>query len=293
MALDLNDVFFESNEDPSFKLLACPKTSCKSAPRQVTIMPFSIDAIDTPAPGTIAYLSAPQNSSGTERPAVFSCPTTGCPSPPVSFVGDGLNGLEPRLRSAGGTIYGVTGGTGLFWSACANGSCATPATFFTGTKGIHGFIPAPLFNAVYFIDSSVRGSTIATCTIGVTPCTPASVIAGDASLVEALVVFNGKLWWLIPGRDGFMEGKLVSCDLPACGTVTPTAGALDSPKNLIVDASGAWWLTAGGKLQHCLPNGCTGGQQDVVPNLDTPHDLLADDTFVYWGEKTKITRIAK
>src|SRR5450432_1137012 len=31
LAQDLTDVFFESNEDPAFKLLACPKTGCVGA----------------------------------------------------------------------------------------------------------------------------------------------------------------------------------------------------------------------------------------------------------------------
>jgi hypothetical protein len=253
IAMDLNDVFFESNEAPSYRLLACPKTGCKAAPRQVTIMPFGIYAIETPAAGTIAFLSAPQNMSGTERPAVFSCTTTGCPSPPVSFVGDGLNGLEGRLKSAGGTIFGNTGGTGLFRSACTNGSCG-PATFFgTLTRGTHGFAPAP--DALYFIDAATRGSTIARCALGDTACTPATVVPGNASVVEALVVYAGKLFWLIPGRSGFMEGRLVSCDLPQCATVAPQATALDSPTGLVVDAGGAWWLMRSQRM-HRRPTGC-------------------------------------
>src|SRR5262249_11754197 len=155
------------------KLLACPKTGCKTTPRQITVMPFSIDAIDTPAVGTIAYLSAPQNMSGTERPAVFSCPTTGCPSPPGSFVGHGLNGLESRLKDSAGVIFGRTGGTGLFWATCANGACSAATFFGTNTKGTHGFAPAPL--ALYFIDAATRGSTIARCALNDTACTPASV----------------------------------------------------------------------------------------------------------------------
>ncbi len=122
---DLNNVFFESNEDPSFKLLSCPKTGCTGAaatPHQVAVMSFPIDGIHVPAALTIAFVSAPQNTSGTERPAIFSCPSTGCPSPPVSFVGDGLNGVDPRLRSSNGILFGRTGGTGLFSTTCSGGS---------------------------------------------------------------------------------------------------------------------------------------------------------------------------
>ncbi len=295
IAQDLDDVFFESNEDPSFKLLACPKTGCKGAaatPRQVTIMPFGIRAIHVPAVGTLTFISAPQNGSGTERPAIFACPTAGCPSPPVSFIADGLNGFEARLRSAGGTLFARTGGNGLISSACANGTCASPATLYgTLTKGTHGFAATPAF--VYFIDSATRGSTIAKCAVGDTACTPISVVPGDASLVEGLAGFNGKLFWLQPGRAGFNEGKLISCDLPVCATPTPQATALDSPSGLFVDASGAYWLTAGNKLQRCAPNGCVGGQQDVVTALAAPHDILGDDAFIYWAETSKISRLAK
>ncbi len=292
IAQDLADVFFESNEDPSFKLLACPKAGCVGAPRQVTIMPFSINAIHVPAPQTLAFLSAPQNGSGTERPAVFSCATTGCPSPPVSFVADGLNGIQARLRSASGALYGVTGGTGLFSTTCTTGACATPASFFGPlTRGVHGFAPTQAL--VYFIDAASRGGAISKCAAGDTACAPVILVPGDASLVESLSVFNAKLFWLAPGRAGFNEGKLLSCDLPACTTVAPQATAIDSPTGLFVDASGAYWFTAGNKLQHCAANGCVGGQQDLVLTLDTPHDVIADDTFVYWAEKTKISRIAK
>jgi hypothetical protein len=296
LAQDMNDVFFESDENTPYRLLACPKTGCTGAaatPRQIAVMPFSIGAIHVPTAGTIAFLSAPQNSSGTERPAVFSCATTGCPAVPTSFVADGLNGIDARLRSsATGILFGETGGTGLFSTTCANGSCATPVSFFgTTTKGTHGFTGTAAL--LYFIDSATRGSNIARCAVGDTACTPISVVPADESTVEGLEIWAGKLYWLLPGRSGFIEGKLMSCDLPACATPAPQAIGLDSPSGLNVDASGAYWLTAGNKLQHCPANGCVGGQQDVLAGLDTPHDVLTDDTFIYWAERTKVSRLAK
>ncbi len=163
--------------------------------------------------------------------------------------------------------------------------------FGTLTKGTHGH--AGTAALVYFIDATTRGSTIARCAVGDTACTPISVVPGDQSTVEGLALSGGKLFWLFPGRVGFIEGKLMSCDLPACTNVAPQATGLDSPSTLAVDANGAYWLTAGNKIQHCPANGCVGGQQDVIGGLDTPHDLLTDGTFVYWAERTKISRVAE
>ena len=292
LAISDVDIFFESDESPSYKLLACSKAGCQAAPRQVAVMPFSINAIDVPTPDTVVFISAPQNGSGTERPAIFSCPTAACPALPVSFTADGLNGFDSRLRSQAGTVYALSGGSGLLWSACDAGACATPANHFgAATKGTHGFYPG--VSNLFFIDATVRGSPIAKCLLGDTACTPAALVTGDQSLVEAVVAYGSKLYWLLPGRDGFMEGKLMTCDLPACATPTAQAGALDSPSGLLVDASGAWWFTKGAKIQTCAPNGCAGGQKDVAGPLDGPHDLLADDAFIYWAEKTKVMKLAK
>lgn len=89
---------------------------------------------------------------------------------------------------------------------------------------------------------------------------------GEQSDVEALAIEAGKLWWIKPGRDGFNEGKLLSCDRP----------------------------TTDNELLRCLPNGCLGGAQVFVPGpLDSPHTIVGDPNFIYWAEKTAVWRLAK
>ncbi len=73
-----------------------------------------------------------------------------------------------------------------------------------------------------------------------------------------------------------------------------SAVGLDSPRELLVDLSGAYWLTVQNKLQRCAPNGCAGGPTDFAPSaLDQPHSLVADDQFVYWAQKASVWRLAK
>jgi hypothetical protein len=285
------DIFFSPSVNDN-KLVSCPKTGCTLAPHQIAAMGYPIDAISFVQPGTIVFLSAPTQS--TQRPALYACSPAGCPSPPTSFAADGLNGIEPRLRSLNGRIFYNPGGSGLSYSTCAAGAgtCSAATQLGTATtRGTHG-LTADATN-LYFIDSAARGSTIATCAQSAAPCTPSALVPGDQSTVEGVVADGGKLYWLFPGRAGFTEGRLMACDLPACATPKPLANTLDSPVGLVVDAGGAYWLTAGNKLQRCLPNGCLGGPQDFAGPLDTPHSLVADPAFVYWAEKTSVWRLAK
>ena len=122
---------------------------------------------------------------------------------------------------------------------------------------------------------------------------PTALLAGDNADVQRTALENGRLYWLKPGRDGFAEGKLFSCDIPTCTASKVSAVGLDSPTDLLVDASGAYWLTKTAKLQRCAPNGCVGGPADFAGPLDNPHSVVTDDAFVYRAEKTAVWRLAK
>jgi hypothetical protein len=291
------EVYFATTDGSMVnKVLACPKAGCTLAPRQIALMSYAIGPIAVVQKGTIVFESAP--TQNTERPAMYACGIAGCPSPPVSFVVDGLNGFEERLRVFNDRVFYNSGGNGLGWSTCAAGGGPCTAAHFLGsagtTRNTQGF-SADTTN-LYFVDAPSRGQGIATCAQSDTTCTPAVLVAGPQADVLTTATDGGKLYWIKKGRDSFNEGKLLVCDLPACTTPKPLAVGLDSPTELLVDVSGAYWLTAGSKIQRCAPGGCAGGAQDFAGTptaLDTPHSLVADDLFVYWAEKTAIWRLAK
>lgn len=277
-------------------------TGCTVVPKQLVVRQYPIEAIQSVNANTLTFISAPTQT--TQRPAIYACDPTGCPAAPNSFTGDGLNGIEPRLASIGDTLYFNLGGNGPSYSRCAampGGSCTASTALGSGmTRGTHGF--AVDTTNIYFVDSSARGSTIAKCALSDTACVPTALVPGDQSSVASLAVDNGKLFWIQPGRDDFHEGKLLTCDLPACATVKLIAGGLDTspdstpnvPHNeLRVDSTGAYWFTRSMKLQRCLPGGCNGGPRDLAGPLVQPHSLTADDSFVYWAEATSVWRVAK
>ncbi len=293
---DINVFFASTDGVASNRLLACPKSGCTVAPTQIASMSYPINQVAVVQKGAVVFESAPTQS--TERPTLYACGIAGCPSPPVSFTQDGLNGYEGRLRVVADRVFYNSGGNGLAWSSCAaNGGPCTAAHFLGSAgsaKGTTGF-SADTTN-VYFVDSMARGSAIATCLQTDTACMPAPLVAGPQSDVFTTAADGGKLYWIKRGRDGFTEAKLFVCDLPGCATPKPIAVGLDSPTELVVDASGAYWLTAGNKLQRCSPGGCAGGPQDFAGTptaLDSPHSLVADAAFVYWAEKSSVWRLAK
>lgn len=292
---DANIFFATTDGALANKLLACPKTGCTLAPKQLAAMGYEIRTVAVVQKGTIVFESAP--TQNTERPALYACGIAGCPSPPISFVADGLNGFETRLRVFNDHVFYNTGGSGVGWSSCLplGGPCSAAHFLGMGTsKGTTGF-SADATN-MYFVDSAARGNGIAMCAQNSTTCTPTVLVAGPQTDVLTTATDGGKLFWIKRGRDSFTEGKLIVCDLPACAAPKPIAVGLDSPTELLVDVSGAYWFTAGNKLQRCAPGGCAGGAQDfagATTPLDTPHSLTADDLFVYWSEKSSVWRLAK
>ncbi|CAN5925775.1 hypothetical protein BH11MYX4_BH11MYX4_39920 [soil metagenome] len=283
-------VFFSIDD----KLVSCPKEGCGGAPpKQLGQTMWGFGSVTAMNNGTVVFESAPVQN--TTRPAMYGCPLAGCPAVLTSWIADGLNGFESRIRVQGGDVFVNSGGFGLAWTTCNAGACTSPGKTL-GLKGTHGFVPAG--PNVYFVDSTARGGAIAKCVQSETACMPTVVVPGDQTDVESLAFDNGTLYWIKKGRDGFTEGKLFGCSLASdctvAGNVKLVVNGLDSPTDLMVDASGYYWITAAKKLQRCLPGNCPGGAQDLVPvALDAPHSLTHDLSFVYWAETFKITRLAK
>lgn len=296
IAVNDADLFFATDD---MKLSSCPKSGCKLAPKQLAAMSYSINMVSA-VQKAVVFASAPAQT--TERPNLYSCPTTGCPSPPPSFASDGLGSFSGGIGVFADKVYFNSQNIGLEWATCQGGVCGVPLTgtppvtatvtrLGTLTKGTHAFVGAA--NRMYFVDTVARGSVLASCDLSDTACTPTPLVAGDNADVEYTAIENGRLYWLKPGRLDFNEGKLLSCDLPTCAAPKVGAVGLDSPIELIIDPSGAYWLTNKAKLQRCAPGGCAGGPTDFAGPLDAPHSIVADDAFVYWAEKTSVWRLAK
>jgi hypothetical protein len=295
-----NDLFLSTSDGAADnKLLACPKTGCKTTPRQVASMTYPIHAVQVIGNGTITFISAPQQT--TERPAVYACPNAACPAIPTSIAADGLNGFEDRLRAQGDRIFMNAGGSGIQWSQCQpqGASCTTPTSKLgTATRGTSLF--APDVAKTYFIQRALGAATsaISWCANTDTACVPAVLVDNVTSTddITGLVVRGQSLYWAKAGRDGFNEGRIRTCDLGA-GTCAPkdVAVGLASPIELAADLAGnVYWITKDPmRIQRCAPNNCPGGPQDLTPKLDQAHSLTIDADFVYWAEKASVSRIAK
>lgn len=288
MDVGVNDVIFGFNDE----MASCPKDGCKGAtPKQLGKTQYGFANITVMNNGTVVFESAPVQS--THRPAIYGCPVTGCPGVLTSWISDGLNGFEQRIRTFAGDVFVNTGGNGLAWTSCTAGACTTPGNLL-GIKGTRLLTPTP--NAVYFVNSADTG--IGKCLKTDTACVPTVVASGAFGDVATLAFDNGSLFWIKKGRDGFNEGKLFQCvlstDCTQAANVKTLANGLDSPTELVVDDTGAYWLTAANKIERCLPGNCPGGPQELVPaGADLRHHVVIAQSFMYWVEVTKIFRTAK
>jgi hypothetical protein len=284
-------LFFSTSDNGiDNKLLTCPKSGCVGAPKQVALMQYAVRTIAVPQKGTVVFESAP--AQATQRPALYACASTGCPSPPVSFTSDGLGGFE-GLTVFGDRVFYLAQNFGLSWSTCQpnGGGCSAANRLGPNTRGTHAYSADA--TKLYFVDRVDKGSALASCDQQDTACAPVELVPGDNADVPVTATLNGRLFWLKPGLAGNNNGRLISCEIPTCTTPKPGAVGLDFPRELLVDASGVYWLTLGNKLQRCAPNNCLGGPTDFAGPLDVPHSIVADEAFVYWAEKTSVWRLAK
>ena len=284
------EIFFGVDD----KLLACANTGCKGLPpRQVSQTQYGFSVAASRITDTVHFESAPVQN--TERPAMYGCPLAGCPGVISFWQQDGLNGFGGPPIVAGMRVYANSGGNGLVTTTCAAGDCAKPGHLL-GLKSTHGV--AFDDNNVYFIDATTRGGAISKCgNLDASPCVPTVVVSGDASAIEDLVLFGNRLWWLLKGRDGYNEGKIVSCDLATnCTVGSPAAivNGLNSPTQLAVDASGFYWLNGAGVIEKCLPGNCVGGPKPYISGpLADVHNFVLTDTAFYWADTHAFHKLAK
>lgn len=291
IAVGPSEIYFSTPEGPGAappKLFACPKAGCTLTPRQLAAMAYYIGPIAY-VPGSVVFESAPTQS--TTRPAIYGCPEAGCSGTPTSLASDGLNGFVGSVFAAGSRVFYNGGGIGLGTSNCEAGVCTDGASL--NVKGLSALSADD--TRLAFVDTSANGFRLATCDYGGGTCVATPLVAGDHSEVEATQVHKGTFYFMLPGREGFFEGKLRACSFSdGCASVTDLAKGLDEPTTLLVDDSGSYWFSKSSpKLQHCAPDLCTGGAQDLTGVLDAPSSLTADDRFVYWISAGAVWRVAK
>lgn len=298
VAVSNTEAYFATNDDVNYvaKLLACPKEGCALTPRQVATMKWDIGPIawvkdGGSTSGTVVFESAPTQS--TVRPAFYPCPDSGCPATPSSVTSDGLGSFENKFVVVGSNVYYSSDHLQLNALTCNAGSCTNGTTL-----GVGKFRPfTSNGTTTYFIDSydtaNGHNGYILGCDLSQTPpCVPATVLASNVSSAMDLQIVDNALFWLLPGRDGFNEGKIASCLLPGCTTVSDIAKGLNSPTEMLADSNGVYVIDAAGKIQRCTSTTCSGGIQDWTSGT-APRHLASDANFVYWADGAVVRRIAK
>ncbi|HMA92200.1 MAG TPA: hypothetical protein VKP30_05915 [Polyangiaceae bacterium] len=298
VAVSTSEVIFATNDDVNYvaRLLACPTSGCALAPRQLVTMKWDIGAIawvpgSATASGTVVFLSAP--SQNTIRPALYPCPDSGCPATPTSVASDGLGGFERKLQVVGNKVYYSSQHIQLNALTCSAGACTNGTTLGVGKE--RPFTANS--TTMYFIDSSdtANGHSgyILSCDLSLAPpCTPATVLARSYSDSIDIQVVGNTLYWLSPGRQDFNEGRVHSCALPGCATVTDLALGLNSPTEMLIDNDGVYVIDAAGAIQRCVNTTCSGGIQSWIAGT-APHFLTSDASFLYWAEGNVVRRVAK
>ena len=120
------------------------------------------------------------------------------------------------------------------------------------------------------------------------------MLAQNVSGANGFQLQGSALYWMLPGQSGTQNGYIQTCALPACSATSYLVKGLSYPSGLLVDAGGAYWITAPTpSIQRCVGSTCTGGAQSWVTSVTAPHDLTADAGFVYWADGNAIYRIAK
>ncbi len=284
---DTNVYFSTTVDDTTHPLLSCPKTGCTLAPRQLDSRYWGIEAI-AHANDTVVFLSAPTQS--TYRPALYACPESGCNNP-SSVHSQGLSGYEYRLVAQGSSVWFDGFQSGLGWIDCANGEATVGGTL--GVKGTHGSDASA--SEVFFVSSASSGSQPARCDKADGPCTPTLLDDGDWGDVSELQEYDGKLYFVWPGREDFFEGQLRVCNLDdGCASPVELADGLDWNTWLHVDFSGIYWLRKSDhRFQRCSLDDCQGGAQDWFTPTGIPTWPQADEDFVYWAQGATVYRIAK
>lgn len=265
--IDATSLYFSDAD----KVNSCALGACTGAPKQLVAM-VAYDALRPYVDSGFIYFESAPNQS-TQRPAIYRCPVAGCPNPPSSIVGDGLNGIS-SYSTFQKSLYANLGGSGIGRVDCSSGACVANVNIVPRPVGQFAVDSA----RVYFNDTTGAGSQLASCPLaaGCTTRTPVSTmrVNGAIQVVGNLVYFIGP--GITQGSDG-----VYAC--PTTGTcVAPTVlrKIADPIPNLVADVDGIFWTEAD-KLLTCASVACPGGAKTLAVGLTSPDYLQLDAKFVY------------
>jgi hypothetical protein len=264
--LDDTSLYFSTAD----KVMSCPIGACTGAPKQLVAM-VAYDARRPYVDSGFLYFQSSPNQA-TDRPAIFRCPVAGCPNPPSSIVGDGLNGIA-SYSTFQKSLYANLGGSGIGRVDCSSGACVANVNL----------VPRPVgqfavdAQRVYFNDTTGGGSQLASCPLaaGCTVRTPISTsrVQGPIAVVGNLVYFVG------PGLAG--GDSVLACPTTGvCATPSSLVKLAGPIPNLAADANGIFW-TDGDKLVTCSSVACPGGAKTIAEGLANPGYLQLDAKFAY------------
>jgi hypothetical protein len=266
-AVDDTSLYFTSGD----KVASCPLGACTGVPKQLAAM-VAYDALGVHVDSGFLYFESAPNQT-TQRPAIFRCPVTGCPNPPVSIAADGLNGIV-SFTTFQRSMYANLGGSCVNRVDCSSGVCSAGVRIVARPVGQF----AVDAQRVYFNDTTGGGAGLASCPL-VADCTRTTLtttrVLGDIAVVGGLVYFVG------PGITSGGEGVLACQTGVACPVPTVLTKTANPIPNLAADAKGIYW-TEGDALRTCADVACVGGIRTLATGLANPGLLQLDAKFAYF-----------
>lgn len=266
-AVDDTSLYFTSAD----KVASCPLGACTGVPKQLAAM-VAYDALGVRVDSGFLYFQSAPNQT-TERPAIFRCPVTGCPNPPVSIAADGLNGIQ-SFTTFERNMYANLGGSGVNRVDCSSGVCGA------GTR----IVPRPVgqfavdAQRVYFNDTTGGGAGLASCPL-VADCT--RTVLTTTRVLGGIAVVGGLVYFVGPGVTSGGEGVLACQTGVACPVPTVLTKTANPIPNLAADAKGIYW-TEGDALKTCADVACVGGIRTLATGLTDPGMLQLDAKFAYF-----------
>jgi hypothetical protein len=299
--IDATNVYFHTAD----KILSCPLAGCSGGlPRQIgaiagPINPSNVGGVLLVSGGNVFFLADDPRPNTTGSPYLLVCSiASGCATPPAEIQRAGLQSFSGA--------FAVDGGSNIYFGYYRYlqvATCATPGSCNTWAR----IVDSPPASWVTALAADASGAyfpapgsptTLQRCP-GPTACTPITV--GTVPAFTQVMVRNGTVYLLVPGREGYSEGRIVTC--PAASTSCTAAtfvGWQSYPQSFTVDATAVSWFnrdaSAGGAsatMVTCPNSGCTSGPRVLAAGQTGAYGLRSDDRFVYWATPTQILRVAK
>lgn len=260
---------------------SCPKTGCVAGTPPKVIGAPADSVFRVRAVGNAAVFTAGTTKFGED---LYVCPLTGCPLG-VTPVQSDRNAFFETLSTNGNELAFSSPALTITVMRCNNGTCNVNTTTNRKSNGGRYVLGS---NHVYGVANSFPDPPIFRCAIGVSPCTPETILTSVSGLenITAMAFGSGNLLFANGGR-------IAMCDSNACGaTVKTITNAGAQVTDLIAGPNRAYWLKVGSStIEHCALPACNPVASIPLTQGATPVSLRADDKFLYWAEKGALWRV--